>query len=143
MTATEAPTIPVPEDRRSELRIKIKSLALEAMAIRKEERRHLAKARRAPDVSHKSYHHSSAASLHGHRTKEVREESRYAQLTLAYILGRKYRGCEQKTLKGNEPDLKRLSNMAFRFYWRQAWYGPSVKPTPEFESKVAEWLAAS
>lgn len=93
------------------LRVKIKSLAAEAVIIRAEERRALARGDAALYLS-----------LYGHRRHEeragvrsdVRAESRSALLAYAFIRGRDYAGCERPA-KTNPPDTKRLSQLVEKF----------------------------
>lgn len=69
------------------LRVKIRSLAEEARIIRKEERRAKKRGWIGPG--------SINESLHNHRTLDVRNEARAAQLAYAYLRGKRYRQVEQ------------------------------------------------
>jgi hypothetical protein len=82
MTETQQPTIYThPTDRRIELRVKIKCLAVEARIIRLEEKR-------LPGASFKRAH------LHQHRVEMVRQHARAAQLAYAFLRGRTYSATE-------------------------------------------------
>lgn len=65
------------------LRINVKSLSAESRFIRKEERRCGSLYRE---------------NLYLHRTRKLREESRYTQLALAFVRGRKYQQVESNAL---------------------------------------------
>ena len=93
------------------VRVNVKSLAEEVRIIRKE-------TERAGPV----YRHA----LHLHRTGRLREEARYAQLTLAFLRGRSYQKVEQKSFI--PPDPKRLVEKIGRYL-----RGISI-------SQVEEWL---
>lgn len=81
------------------LRVNVKSLAAESRIIRKEERR--------AGLLYRS-------SLHYHRTGRLREESRYAQLALAFLRKRKYESVEGPNSK--VPEQSRLLEKINRFY---------------------------
>jgi hypothetical protein len=95
------------------LRVNVKSLAAEARIIRHETARAGA-----------AYRHF----LSEHRRGKLREESRYAQLALAFVRGRKYRNCEVKTAVA--PELGRLLRKLERFDLRPA------------ADDVSAWLSA-
>lgn len=137
-TKPEVQSVPIPQDRRAHLRIKVKSLALEAVAIRQDERRHLAKARRSPDPAHKSYHQQAHVGLQGHRTGVVRAEARHSQLAYAFLLGRPYKSCEAKVREGNAPLAKNVSAIAHRF--SANWW--NAKASDEVTKAVTSWLSA-
>lgn len=80
------------------IRVNIKSLTEEARIIRRETQR-----------CGKEYKDM----LHLHRTGRLREEARYALLTLAFLRGRKYKEVEQKCKV--QPDDKRLGEKASRY----------------------------
>lgn len=67
------------------LRIKIISLALEAQAIRREERRWIVNGRRD---------HPIRMGLMEHRKRDVRQEARAAQLAYGFLRGRPYASLE-------------------------------------------------
>ena len=92
------------------LRINVKSLAAESKLIRHEERR-------CGTV------YRNMLSLH--RRGRLREESRYAQLALAFLRARPYRNVEQSCREN--PDCKRLMEKLNRYL-------------PAKEHDIAEWL---
>lgn len=95
------------------LRINVKSLAAEARYIRQEERR-----------CGSCYRNE----LYLHRTRRLREESRHAQLALAFLRGRSYQsveGCNSKWV-----DLACLMGKLRRF-------------TSVQEESVSNWLAGA
>ncbi len=65
-----------------QLKVKIKSLAVEARIIRKEEK--------------KTKNETIRESLNHHRRTDVREEARWAQLAYAFLRGREYSEIESK-----------------------------------------------
>jgi hypothetical protein len=75
------------------LRVNIKTLAAEAVIIRKEEKR--------AGICYLSY-------LRHHRTSRLREEARYTHLALAFVRGHKYTRVEQSAKV--PVDAKRLAN---------------------------------
>ncbi len=81
-------------------RVNIKSLATEARIIRHEEQRCGAVYR---------------SGLRLHRIGRLREESRYANLAIAFLRGRKYRDVEQSTREGREVNPERLIDKLKRF----------------------------
>lgn len=81
-----------------QLRVNVKSLASEARLIRQEERR-----------CGSIY----VAHLQQHRRVTVREESRYAQLALAFVRGRAYKAVEQGAKE--KPSAQRLHAKLSRF----------------------------
>lgn len=82
-----------PDFRRAELRVKIKSLMVEARLIRQEEdraREHIARSMASvmhPGV-HVEEHRRTFRSLREHRVWSVRKESRLALLAYAFLRGR-------------------------------------------------------
>ncbi len=87
-------------DKRTFLKVKLKSLAAEARIIRLEERR----AKRDPDL---------LAGLVGHRRGIVRREARHTQIAYAFIRGRKYSDIEHKPK--TKPDWKRVKSMVEKY----------------------------
>lgn len=85
-------------DRREMLKVKVKSLALEAQIIRKEERR---------------THGELRAELHTHRVDVVRSEARHSCVAYGLIKGRRY---EQMEVKPAKPiDWARVNKMLRRY----------------------------
>lgn len=123
-------------DRRVHLKVKIKSLAVEAKIIRHEERRAKARARsvRASEEARKWASHE-LTSLQYHRRWGVRKEARHSQLAYAFIRGTAYRTVEPKVREGNEPDWKQVASIAARFR-RQSAYVPQKDQTQE---EVKAW----
>lgn len=82
------------------LKIKIKSLAAEASIIRQEERK---------------YGKESAEfkGLKLHRIREVRSESRSAQLAYGFLNGKKYRQLENKS--HTDPDIGRIVDLVYKY----------------------------
>lgn len=108
---------------KTELKIKIKSLAAEARIIRSEEKK----------WPGQSYVRSS---LHGHRTGIVRNEARHSQLAYGFLRGRPYVAMEQKAK--TEPNWDRVENIAVRF--RDSHGGQ----TPQnVKQRFAEWKPAA
>lgn len=79
---------------RAKFRVKIKSLAVESLIIKKEENKAI------PEVRE---------SLHHHRVEIVKREQRYTLLAYAYYRGKKYRDVE-KTCK-NPPNIKTINRI--------------------------------
>lgn len=157
---TERKSIPAPNDRRVELRVKIKSLALEAREIRKQELRHERKAqtcrklykaavkaakeahadgskltldelKRLGEIDHhRCYHQQVLGSLTPHRREKLRREARHSQIALAFILGRPYAQCERPKL-GNVPSIAAVHDLVVRF--------GLVYPKPPVEA-VEAWM---
>lgn len=128
--------------KRTELRVKIKSLAAEARIIRNEEGR----------FPRGQRHHTTFQSLHSHRTGIVRREARHALLAYAFMRGRQYRQLEAKTHA--EPDAGLICGIIKRFagdamtrdqlqklpLWVKEWLEIDIKPAslePETENKLA------
>jgi hypothetical protein len=98
------------------LQVKIASLAAEARIIRRKEyiakdRARLCRSGMCPD-NPEIYAHE-AASLHQHRTFDVRRESRAAQLALGYLRGRAYRAMEAKCYEA--PQWKRVAELVKKY----------------------------
>lgn len=102
------------------LRVNIKSLAAEARIIRHEE-----------EVCENCYRYG----LEIHRVTRLRRESRYAQLALGFLRGRKYTEVERSYKNAGAPDTKKLYEKLSRFY----------NGVPETEvsllDQVKNWLA--
>lgn len=92
------------------LRVNVKSLAAEARIIRREERR-----------CGSQY----VWTLQDHRRRNVREESRYAGLALAFVRGQEYQSVESKVI--HPVDSARLSKKLRGFY-------------STTDAKICEWL---
>lgn len=86
--------------KRTFLKIKIKSLAVEARIIRFEEKRW-------PGES------PERLGLHEHRTYDVRREARSAQLAYGFLRGRQYKQLENATRK--RIDFRRVSELAYKY----------------------------
>lgn len=69
-----------PTDRRTQLKIKLKSLACEARIIRAEE--------------HKTRNEFTRQELHEHRVKDLRSEARHSYLAYGFIRGRTWEQME-------------------------------------------------
>lgn len=76
-------------DRRRLLKIKLKSLAAEAVIIRNEELK--ARYSKRPEVQ------ELREEMHKHRVKDLREESRATLLAYSFIRGKKYRDIEGRS----------------------------------------------
>jgi len=82
-----------------ELKIKAKHLAEEARIIRFEEKKTKQRAKKAREAQRHDVADqmsSQIRSLHHHRTWDVRNECRAAQLARAYLAGKPYASVEQK-----------------------------------------------
>ena len=95
------------------LRCNVKSLAAESRIIRKEEKR--------AGIQYESV-------LRDHRIRDLRTESRYAQLALAFVRGKKYVETERGARLG--VDVTRLSKKLSKFYFAN-----------DLAAKVAIWVA--
>lgn len=141
---------------RSELRVKIKSLAAEARIIRAEEHRHHRQANKLlkktevnvravnlepPRDNQKvvfitktgpsAYRHQLRASvLQLHRIQDVRSEQRAALLAYAFLRGRQYRQTEQRSVKGFPFD--RVLSIIKKFYG-------SNRPPEDLEAQLKSW----
>lgn len=99
------------------LRVKIKSLAEEATIIRHEERKTLKRRdwfrnRQGPNEVVEHYD-SVYVGLHTHRTYDVRNEARAAQLALGFLRGKTY---DQVEMKGSKsPNIRRVAEIARKF----------------------------
>jgi len=89
-------------DNRHKLKIKIKTLAAEARAIRLEERKCCIRDRklRARDLPAKWEHHREE--MYRHRIDVVRLEARAAQLAYAFLRGKRLRQVEPRVREGYE-----------------------------------------
>lgn len=99
------------KDRREMLRVKLKSLAVEAKFIRHEEKRTWGEFREE---------------LHAHRIKVVRVEARHTGLAYGFIRGRTFEQMESNTTPETYviPDWERVRKMLKK-------YGPSGMQEPE------------
>lgn len=134
MTATIAETVIT--DRRRELRVKIKSLAVEARIIRTEERRcRDSLSRTVGHDEQRAALASSFASLRSHRTTDVRNEARCSLLAYALIRGRSLRTTEPKS-DVSKIDWTKVSDLVGRFAvpWGRM-------PKDKADRLVADWLA--
>lgn len=132
---TETATVPFVFDRRRELRVKIKSLAVEAKIIRVEELRVRAALTRVAGRPEAVASLASAfASLRGHRVGDVRRESRYALLAYAILRGRALERVEPvgKSLTRAPIAADKLARLVSRF-------GPLGVSATEWDRRVAEW----
>lgn len=92
-------SITEPKDRRAMLRVKVKSLMVEAAIIRAEERK-------ARDIW-------TLGSLHQHRVLSLRSEARHSSLALGLIKGRTWRQMEVSCVK--EPDWEYVQKLLTKF----------------------------
>jgi hypothetical protein len=102
-----------PLDRRCALRVKIKSLALEAMVIRKEEQR---------TSSWNQYNY-----LRMHRVNEVRTAAREALLALAIVRGKTYETVEQKATTLETKQIQRIAQMVRTYGCKPTYTGDDVR----------------
>jgi hypothetical protein len=110
----------------SKLRVKIKSLAAEAVIIRFEEKKHDGQS-------------STRGMLRGHRIRTVREESRAAQLAFAILRGVPYRVVENKAKKPFP--RKKVIEIARRFSW--AFPHPFSRKCEDKSAKLLDdWINA-
>jgi hypothetical protein len=93
------------------LKIKIKSLAAEAVIIRKDERKHRTFARKSP--AHADHHHALRVGLADHRKTIVRGAARPALLAYGFLRGRKYIALESHCYE--EPDWDRVADNILTF----------------------------
>lgn len=114
-----------------ELKIKIKSLAAEAVIIRSAERKALQSCRylrrnNPSDVGGIANDHSEYERLRNHRVLDVRQESRAAQIALAYLLGKPYAAIETppKTHVRDWRDRRRFTPVFTRAIDLIVKYGP-------------------
>lgn len=127
-------------DRRTYLKVKLKSLAAEAKIIRAEEER----AKKYKDQE-------LLSGLEWHRKDVVRSAARHTLLAYAFIRGIPYKKVEAKCEKA--PDLKRIMSMIQKYgpmFWKIAHYNPdqnahtwhsSTREAYEEEkSRLSEWL---
>ena len=102
------------------LKVKIKSLMLEAKCIRVEETRAYAnrharkRARRSNTTGWMPANRDLYLQLRAHRTKAVRREARAAQLAYAFIRGVPYRTVEGMTTR-KPVDRRKVADLIFRF----------------------------
>tara|TARA_R110000822_G_scaffold21989_1_gene69533 strand:- start:46 stop:450 length:405 start_codon:yes stop_codon:yes gene_type:complete len=89
-------------DKRTYLKVKIKSLAAEALIIRTEERRAYARGRTALRMG-----------LQDHRKGIVRTESRHTHLAYGFIRGRDYHQMESSTHE--TPNWEKVRKMVDRY----------------------------
>lgn len=117
------------------LSIKIKSLAAEAVIIRKDENRYRAQSKREPRVidgkdTWASVHvdgqcasvpRTTWLGLKSHRRRDVRNEARAALLAFGFLRGTPYRAMEAKCWE--EPDWPRVAAIVSKYSDRK---GPAV-----------------
>lgn len=102
------------------LKVKIKSLMLEAKVIREEERRAYAnrharkRARRTNEKGKLPINRDLFFALRNHRTEVVRQEARSSQLAYGFLRETPYRAIENKTTRKPVPKSKVVS-MVSRF----------------------------
>jgi len=112
------------------LKVKSKSLAEEARIIRKEERKALNRfnnvhATKEPNrdywewTTQEQQAYNAYASLHTHRTDDVRRESRATHLAIAFLKGRTYRSVERNSKDDYDKQraLLRAAKIAFKYIW--------------------------
>lgn len=132
------------------LKVKVKSLAAEAVIIRMEERRSLGRRSERVSVTRKSgvYERTRTVagkradeatyrSLRWHRVWDVRREQRSALLAYAFLRGRDYAACERPA-EDNRPDLDRVMSLVKKF-------GPpgNIWTKGTLERMVGEWVAGT
>lgn len=126
------------------LKVKIKSLAAESVIIRNMERKFLGYAKKCilnNDGKYSGTHMDTFSGLRTHRTYDVRNESRSAQLAYGYLRGHKYRDLE-RTSK-TEPNIERVTSLIIK-------YGtPNMsrysKDSPALKSRIEDikiWFSA-
>lgn len=138
--STEAPAKTIPREKPVKqlayLRVKIKSLANEATIIRQEERKTLGKRDyhrdRQKPVDIVNYFDGIYIGLHHHRTYDVRNEARSAQLAYAYLRGKTYK--ETENAKHSQPNANRIAEIVRKF----GLPGPLGAVT----DSVEEWIKA-
>lgn len=117
------------KDRRLFLKVKIKSLAAEAVIIRKMAKKH----------------RYAAGELNGHRTTVVRSAARNAQLAYGFIRGRSYESMERNCRKG--VDWKAVKANVDRFgecyEWSGCRYAMFRERKAAQESRWQEWVDAA
>ena len=91
------------------LKIKVTSLAAEAVLIRREERKYLAAARRRNDAKARA----TFESLQSHRKLIVRAECRAAHLARGFLAGVDYRAIERKC--HSKPDWAKVQKLVERY----------------------------
>lgn len=101
------------------IRVKIKSLAVEARIIRYEERRSLARE-----------HTSLYRRLRDHRRDVVRPEARAAQLAYAFMREKPYSATEQPR-KDNPPPYRRVAELVSKY---------NRMPKDRARDAVSEWI---
>jgi hypothetical protein len=110
-----------PKDRREQLRIKLKSLALEALVIREEERRARFTRRGKKRDDPWKY-----AALQQHRVLVVRHQARLTHLAYGAIRGL---ALERMETPGSVPLTNDDKKELYRMVWR---YGPPKFVCPEW-----------
>jgi len=98
--------------QKTELKVKIKSLAEEARIIRKEENKTLKLHKmKYPEGGYCPQYDS----LRNHRRIDVQGEARAALLAYGYLRGVPYKAMESKTKEDNRPNWKRVRTIAKKF----------------------------
>ena len=100
-------------DRRTELKIKIKTLAAESRIIRLEERKAKAKARMVKRSEAKAGLRERCSRLGNHRKTVVRQAARAAYIAYAFISGRSYKSTEDRVKI--EPEWRSVARNVVRF----------------------------
>lgn len=100
------------------LKVKISTLAAEAVIIKSHERRAKRDARRL--ANHKNgaltvHHQLKRSNLYEHRVNIVRPAARAAHLAACYMRGTPYRACEARHRPGNGPDKAAIIRIVMRF----------------------------
>lgn len=128
-------------DRRTYLKVKLKSLAAEAKIIRAEEKK-----------AKKYKNQELLSGLEWHRKDVVRSAARHTLLAYAFIRGVPYKKVEAKCEKA--PDLKRIMSMVQKYgpmSWKISHFNPDNKDANTWHSsareayegekkRLAEWL---
>ena len=102
-------------------RVNVKSLAAEAIIIRKE-------MGRASE--------SDRCALYIHKTNVVKKEARLANLALAFLRGQPYKSCE---ITNKKFDINRLIMKINRFIWANG-YNAHLKPDADLKQRIVDWI---
>jgi hypothetical protein len=121
-------------DRRTHLKIKIKSLAAEARIIRDEVTKIKKSSKRCKDEDTERTLRWRAESLTDHRKGVVREEARHSLLAYGLIRNIPYSVMEEKCRE--KPNLKKVEEMARRF-------GANSDMIGVWMEAAKEWLKTS
>ena len=144
-TVSISKSVPIPTFRVAELRVKIRSLAVESTIIRHEEIRALRARRGAVKRSssdHASHHGATYESLHAHRIGVVRPAARAAQLALAYLRARPYASAERATwAEGFVGETQRVA-LAKAVAENVGRFMPRLMHAQPLEVPIRKWIEA-